>query len=417
MRPAFEVCFSTNGTIVMISRMHSMPAFAMFGSHRAVWRWFIALALLMSSLSVALAGPREQAERIYNRLAGVPPSPTKLNELETAITGGGGATAAANLAMQDPHFYTVTLKNWASPWTNRDQSVFVPLNDYVTLVIGMVRDNVPFNQILTGDMLYYGSNVSPAPSPTSNDHYAALESAMRQPSFDVASLAQTTQSGTYGIPPAATAGAITTRAAAEAFFIAGTNRAMFRFTLMNHLCMDLEQVHDTSIVPDRIRQDVSRSPGGDSRVFLNNCIGCHAGMDPLAQAFAYYDFDETSQRMVYSAPTVQPKYFNNKETFADGFVTPDDSWDNHWRQGQNAVIGWGSGPSSGNGAKSLGQELAATRAFAQCQVTKVFKAVCLRAPGDQPDRDQVDTMTAAFQSGNYQLKPVFADAAQYCMGN
>ncbi len=105
-------------------------------------------------------------------------------------------------------------------------------------------------------------------------------------------LVQTTQSGTYGLPPAATAGAITTRAAAEAFFIAGTNRAMFRFTLINHMCMDLEQVHDIDDRAGPIRQDVSRSPGGDSRVFLNNCIGCHAGMDPMAQAFAYYNFDE-----------------------------------------------------------------------------------------------------------------------------
>ena len=87
---------------------------------------------------------------------------------------------------------------------------------------------------------------------------------------------------------------MTTRAAAEAFFIAGTNRAMFRFTLMNHMCMDWSRCMDTSRPPDRIRQDVSRSPGGDSRVFLNNCIGCHAGMDPMAQAFAYYDFDETA---------------------------------------------------------------------------------------------------------------------------
>jgi len=42
------------------------------------------------------------------------------------------------------------------------------------------------------------------------------------------------------------------------------------------------------------RQDVSRSPGGDSRLFLNNCIACHSGMDPMTQAFAYYDYDETA---------------------------------------------------------------------------------------------------------------------------
>jgi hypothetical protein len=185
---------------------------------------------------------------------------------------------------------------------------------------------------------------------------------------------------------------------------------------MNHMCMDMEQVHDTTIPPDRIRQDVSRSPGGDSRVFMNNCIGCHAGMDPLAQAFAYYDFDETQNRMVYDSSAVNPKYFNNDATFADGFVTPDDSWDNHWRQGQNALLGWSSAlPGQGNGAKSLGEELAGTQAFAQCQVKKVFKAVCLRDPVDANDRNQIDTMTNNFR-GAYNLKQVFAESAGYCMG-
>ena len=196
---------------------------------------------------------------------------------------------------------------------------------------------------------------------------------------------------------------MTTRAASEAFFIAGTNRAMFRFTLMNHLCMDMEQVHDTSVTPDRIRQDVSRSPGGDSRVFLNNCIGCHSGMDPLAQAFAYYDFDETtSASSNYTAGVVQPKYFNNNETFADGFVTPDDSWNNHWRQGQNSLIGWSSG------IAGLGQRREVARRGAralarvrECQVTKVFKAVCLRDPGDQDDRDEIETMTSSFIGNDY----------------
>ena len=131
-------------------------------------------------------------------------------------------------------------------------------------------------------------------------------------------LTRTTQSGASGLPANATAGVMTTRAAAEAFFIAGTNRAMFRFTLMNHMCRDMEQVQDTTRPPDRIRQDVSRSPGGDSRVFLNNCIGCHSGMDPMAQAFAYYDWDETAGRIVYTPGVVRPKYFNNDTTFAPG---------------------------------------------------------------------------------------------------
>jgi len=139
-------------------------------------------------------------------------------------------------------------------------------------------------------------------------------------------------------------------------------------------------------------------------------------MDPMAQAFAYYDFDETAGRLMYTPGTVQPKYFNNKATFPDGFVTPDDSWNNHWRQGQNALLGWsGTLPGSGTGAKSLGDELAHTTAFAQCQVTKVFKAVCLRAPGDAADRAEITSMASTFGVDG-KLKPVFAEAAKHCMG-
>ena len=268
----------------MSNRMHVAPL-ALLGNHALLWRIFVALALLLCGASIALAGPREQAARIHDRLAGVPADEATLNAM--AATLPGNPVAAATIAMNNPSFYSVTLKNFVAPWTNRDQNAFVPLNDYMTLVMGMVRDDVPFNQILTANLLYTGpGSVTPAPSPTSNAHFEALEARMREPTFNQSQLVQTTQTAVYGTPAGATAGAITTRAAAEAFFIAGTNRAMFRFTLMNHMCMDMEQVHDTSIAPDRIRQDVSRSPGGDSRVFLNNCIGCHAGMDQLAQAFA-----------------------------------------------------------------------------------------------------------------------------------
>ena len=40
------------------------------------------------------------------------------------------------------------------PWTNRDQTVFAPLNDYAATVIGMVRDDVAFNTALSADILY-----------------------------------------------------------------------------------------------------------------------------------------------------------------------------------------------------------------------------------------------------------------------
>ncbi|MCX7054042.1 MAG: hypothetical protein NTU56_07520 [Proteobacteria bacterium] len=383
------------------------------------WRSvFVCLCLTGTALlpAVVQADARSQAKRMHDRLAGVPPTEAVLASMASDIAAGR-TTEAANTAMQHRAFYDVTLKNFAMPWTNRDQTVFAPLNDYVATVIGMVRDDVAFDRVLYDDILYVGRSGLGVPgySPSGNDHYEALET---QGLSLKDNLVATTQSAANGIPAEATAGVLTSRAAAQAFFVAGTNRAMFRYTLMNHLCTDLEQVQDPTRPPDRIRQDVSRSPGGDSRLFLNNCIACHSGMDPMAQAFAYYDYDETAGRMLYTAGVVRPKYFNNKDTFPAGFSTPDDNWDNYWRKGRNSLLGWdGSLPGKGTGAKSLGRELAHSDAFASCQVQKVFKNVCFRAPSDAQDRAQVQAMTASFRSNGYRLKQVFAEAATYCMGD
>ena len=118
----------------MSNKMHMTPTFALL-SHTWTWRIFVTLALILSGVSIALAGPREQAARIHDRLAGVPADDATLTQMAAQLPGNPGA--AATIAMNNPNFYAVTLKNFAAPWTNRDQSVFVPLNDYVTLVMGL----------------------------------------------------------------------------------------------------------------------------------------------------------------------------------------------------------------------------------------------------------------------------------------
>ncbi|WP_319003204.1 hypothetical protein [Alteromonas sp. McT4-15] len=392
---------------------------------------------LSAALSTALcananAGAREQAARMHERLVGVPASETVLNTMQSHIEAGD-ARSAAYLAMENPAFYNVTVKTWVAPWTNEAFDKFEPLNDYMATVIGMVRDDVDFREVLSGDILYVGSPTLGLPpySTSNNDHYLAIEDAVTDLH---AHLVSTTQSATTGLPAEATAGVMTTRAAAKAFFKDGTNRAMFRFTLMNHMCTDLEEVADITRAPDRIRQDVSRSPGGDSRLFHNNCVSCHSGMDPLAQAFAYYNYqydvdnDPDGERgaLQYNAQgqtdpvtgtRVQEKYRINSNNFIHGFVTLDDGWDNYWREGPNFNLGWSNAlPGSGNGAKSMGQELANSQQFAKCQVTKVFEEVCLRKPQDSDDRTQISAMQSQFAASGYQMKSVFADAANYCKG-
>lgn len=386
------------------------------------------LALALSSQ--AISGPREEAQRIHERIAGVAPDTATLDAMEADIVGLDYLTAA-NRALAHDDFYNVTLKNFAAPWTNEAMSSFVDLNDYIATVIGLVRDESDFRTVLYDDVLYVGAGslgLSPY-SVSDNDHYEELENSGESLQDN---LVRTTQSSINGLPSDATAGVMTSRAAAQAFFSAGTNRAMFRFTMLNHLCNDMEQVNDTTRPPDRIRQDVSRSPGGDSRIFLNNCVGCHSGMDPMAQAFAYYDFEYNADadpdgllgQMVYndsgaidpdSGSRVQGKYLINSTTFENGFVTQDDQWDNYWREGPNQFIGWDSIlTGSGNGAKSMGMELAHSNSFAQCQVKKVFRNVCLRDAADEDDRTQINSMVSTFQSNGYNLKRVFADSAIYC---
>jgi hypothetical protein len=378
---------------------------------------FLILTLLSLFSVMASAGPREQAKRIHDRIAGVPPSATTLNQMVTEIETNNDPLAAAMIATEHPDFYNVTLKNWATPWTNEEMTPFAPLNDYSATVIGMVRDEVPFNQLLSADILYVGTN-TPAYSNSNNAHYEAMENQNLNLKEE---LQQVAQSNVTGLPSEGTAGVITSRAAARAFFVDGTNRAMFSFTLLNHLCKVLEEIKDPTRPADRIRQDASRSPGGDSRVWFNNCLGCHAGMAPLAQAYAHYNYeypedDMEAGRLVYTPGLVQPKYLINSSVFKDGYITTDDSWDNYWREGPNSVLGWDPNlPGTGVGLKSMGEELANSHAFAECQVTKAFQSVCLRAPVDSTDRTRISEITESFKS-DYNMKRVFAETAVYCAG-
>ena len=389
-----------------------------YRSSKVIYAKLLLISAMTMVANGALAGPREQAKRMHDRLVGVPPTNAVVDSMADKITNGDTIGAAME-AMQNPAFYNTTLREFATPWTNREQSVYADLNDSTATVIGMIRDDVPFDQVLYEDIVYVGSaNVTNvAYSHSDNEHYRQLQDD-RVDLSDPANLVADQQSTLPGaqIGAAEAAGIMTTRGFAEAFLVAGTNRAAVRFATLNFMCMDMEAFRDVTAWPDRIRQDVTRSPGGDSNIFLNDCLACHAGLDGLAGAFAHYDFDEELTQLVYTPDAVQPKYLQDANVFPFGFETIGHSWINYWRSGPNAFVGW-NGPGSGMGAKSLGMELANNRQFSECQVKKVFETVCHRAPNGPADTQAVTDIADSFEANNRSMKRVFAETATYCMGD
>lgn len=404
------------------------------------------ISMLTLAINPAFAGNREKARFIHDRIAGVPPDNATLSSMVDDINGVSSRSIqdAVNTAMSNKNFLNVTVKNMVIPWTNKDQTVFAPFNDAAATITGYIKDGRDFRGILFDNTIYIGNdNTLPAYSNNNNNHYIQME----HRDLDLATVLQAQpQTSVTGLPAEAVAGVTTTRASSRAFFYLGTNRAMLRYTFMNYLCRDLEQVKDITRTSDKIRQDVSRGPGGDSDVFLNNCIGCHAGMDSLASAFAYYEWDMPldgngdpiadagNTRYNVAAETydlegtlltsrVTKKHRHNLNNFIYGNAITDDSWKNYWRTGVNANLQWGQDasltpsnatqtPYSSSGAANLGREIANSGAFARCQAVKVYRHVCHSDPNESTLQNLVASFTTTY---NYNMKGLFTDSVIDCM--
>lgn len=373
------------------------------------------LALALPCLVYAGQVERQKAWVIHNRIAGVPPAPMVLQSMESDLISGN-PQMAVNRAMQHPNFLAVVMKNWFKPWANQEQTTEVQLNDFVALAVGMVRDGRSFKEILSADMLYTGNKAVMTTiadyAIDNNDHFRDMEN-----SFSVvwpANLMRVSQSATTNMAAAGVAGGISTRAFGEAYFSAGTNRRMTRFLFKNFLCKDFEQVHDVTIPDYRVRRDVERNPGNDSRTYKNKCVGCHAGQDALGGAWAFYNYN--NNRITYSPGQVQGKMNQNGAFYPDGFVTTNDSWTNLWVNGQNASLGWDPAtPTSGNGAASLGRMIANSRAFGECMASRSFELLCMHKPKAE-DSDTIDELATEFMGAhNYDMKKLFASTLTKCV--
>lgn len=374
---------------------------------------YLLLTLFISAgQALAQSTPREKAWILHNRLAGVPPKADVLRDMEADIRAGN-TFDAAKTAMLHRNFVNITLKNWVKSWSNREQSNRVDFNDHTATLIGMIRDDESFDRVLWDDVYYVVNGSDQAHSPTSNAHYQRAE-ALRLDFSDPNVLVPSSQTTRLNLPANAVSGVITTRQSGAAFFSAGTNRRVNRFTFMNFLCNDYEQIHDTSVPDYHVGKDVERSPGGDSRTYLNKCVGCHAGQDAIRGAYAYYDF--TNNALAYTPNAVVQK-INRNVLHSSGKLTVNDEWENLWALpgGKNQGILGFRGLMKGNGAKSLNQVLAGSQAFSSCMAKKVFKLVCMKDPVNTKDKEFVKDNARAFEADSYKMKNLIANTAAGCI--
>ena len=497
---------------------------------------------------------RDLAVLIHNRIVGVPAQGDTLQKMIDLLREGK-AQEAALLATEHPFFYDFKLRALFSPWSNREGSVSNPLNDMVATMIGMVRDDVPFNEVLSGDVVYdrADDHESPPPPPRPHDPTGDIRIGIDDSYYNYAVRAQETyqndfknyqasgkldalsnssaykssheaytkaysnyieafqpihqehqqnnavidrttseynkydqahgemyqkyralyknhqdakdaytewqsaykerytQPGyTFADPSTsykhylkrfkqsehthkdttmqgAISGVLSTNAFAESFYNAGTNRRATAFVLKNFLCHEMEQLHDTKTPSHWVRQDVDRSPGGDSNLFDEKCVGCHAGMDALSGWSTYYDFN---RQLIYTEGKVQVKvgrnFFSDQGRVYGKGLSPknelipgprehaNNEFKNLWTEGPNTSLGW-RGESSGQGAQEFGEMITRSKAFSSCMARHVYKSVCYLDPEEGAAKTKHEQLAEQFEKNNYNMRKLFATTAVSCL--
>lgn len=280
-----------------------------------------------------------------------------------------------------------------------------------------------------------------------NHHYQLIEWFM--PQIWPSRLQRRTQTEVYAqvstterVSEADIMGLVTLREMAQHNFTAGTNRAAFQNIMSSFFCKNMSQVADSSAPDNRVRRDIARSPFSE---YQNSCRGCHAGMDAMSGAFAYFDFDANNEYLNYSpsalvgAPNDNDnsgvsgprKQYRAHTTYPPGHLPTDNSWQNPWTAGPNIVLGWnlpssGQSLQSGVGARALGEVLAHTDAFGECMTRRSFERICGRPPTANELKELKEVSTdfrlgmpeyaSEEADGVYNFKALFARITPMCWG-
>jgi hypothetical protein len=388
--------------------------------------------------SVTMTPSLAKASDMYERLVGAktPIYNPLLSEMAIRLDAKD-PVGAASLLTEQPLFYNLTVRNFASKMSVRDETISTMLNDFTATVIGAVRDELDAKTLLSGNYFYQADPTKAAvPSDPiddllkSNNHYEALD----RGDFDLKSVLirktpQVLFDGTNVVTNPTSAGLLTTRQWAAAHYIAGTNRRPVEFALREFTCLPIENAGDATGPEDMIGRDVDRNPAGSMGKFASTCRACHTVLDGFRPAFAYMTFsnnflknsvvvptsiqanlDEDTSNAIGvhpDAPRVARKFNRNETTFPGGKIVTDDKWVNNANLGGNKLtFGWTK--SSGTGVAEFGQAIAESKAFPRCMAKRVFFTVCKREATTKDDAF-IGKVADEFSSAtrNYNLKYLF----------
>lgn len=400
----------------------------------------------------------DRAATMFSRLAGKPPSPTQLTQMQTLLSSGN-SVGAAQVGTSDPDFINLTVRSFCSQLSTRSLSADAPFNDFTATCMGIIRDNTPVTDFTTGNYYY---RIDPTRIPASlgvgttdpgaassyaslyqsaqdingdlgGNHYALitgidhvfdLGSALvkkNQQYFGTQSQGDFNHGSVDSIyPNPEPAGLITTEAFLVDEAIAGTNRRLVQYTFHDFECADPADYADNGIVSGGgddtyVGQDVDRFPGGDHVVYETTCKACHGILDGMRGAFAYNDvLVESNHWPTYydargngTLRSVVDKYLRNNFVYPDGHTTVDDSWTNLATVGANATrFGW-RGATSGKGVHAFGEMIATSQGFSRCMVKRAFNSVCGRDPSFEEQSSVVAPEATILESNSYNLRKTF----------
>lgn len=397
---------------------------------------------------------KSQASAIFQNLTGTLP-PLEVKEVMSQFTCSGNYAEAANTAINyKDRFYRKFNSDWFR-YSNKnrvDRGVF---NSAMALWMCMIRDEIPFNQVLSGDFACVGEpggngEALPPVSLSNNDHFKVFEE--RNLSFkDDLKMVKQSDLPAYaknGFSPETVAGVLTTQQWGQQYFIAGTNRAVLAFSYDTFLCKSIDELLDNTLPKDVILGAVERAPASDPSTFVNKCSGCHAVMDAQLGATAYYDYiDTNTMGLIFNPATKQPAGDLpqvHKDWFAklppeakkvaekinrNGFLSELDGarmmTDDHWSNpmanplGKNASLGW-NGRQSGSGLQSWGKMITSSDQFSKCMAQRVYQSTCNiteKSMIEERHLGRVSQLASLFKAGNYNLKKLFGQAAVSCKGD